>query len=112
MTADLLPAGQAWQMCRTGKADPEKFGIFNMHGFWFIRGNLIRDLLSLNKIELLPWDTWSLAPEYHESDVPEQDIELLDYLASLTQGVNPDLTKVKYVYEHEEKLRAPAGWEP
>jgi len=41
-------------MCRAGKENPDLFGILNMHGLWFIAGNVIRDLLSLNKTELLP----------------------------------------------------------
>jgi len=91
----FLPAGEAWRMCRSGKADPGAFGIFDMHGLWFIRENLIRDLLSLNKIELLPWDTWGLISKYREDELPSQDMELLDYIADLTRGMNPDLAEVK-----------------
>lgn len=108
----FLPAGQGWQMCRTDKADPESFGILDMHGMWFIRGNLIRDLLSLNKIELLPWDSWNLMSRYAGEDVPPEDIELLDSIASVTQGVNPSFSEVIYLYENEERLRTPTGWEP
>ncbi len=39
----FLVAGKSWEMCRSGRADPELFGIFDMHGMWFIRGNLVRD---------------------------------------------------------------------
>ncbi|OGO21930.1 MAG: hypothetical protein A2Z28_06380, partial [Chloroflexi bacterium RBG_16_51_9] len=94
----FLPAGQGWQICRAGAADPEKFGILDMHGMWFIRGNLVRDLLSLNKIELLPWDGWTLMPNDPDKlgilnthgvpDIPLQDMELLDRIASLTLGMD------------------------
>lgn len=52
----FVVAGQAWQLCRAGQADPDTFGIFDMHGLWFIRGNVVRDFLAYNKIEILPWD--------------------------------------------------------
>lgn len=35
----FVPASCAWQMCRSGEADAEKFGIFDMHGLWFIRAS-------------------------------------------------------------------------
>ncbi len=54
----FIVGGKAWQMCRSGEQDPETFGIFDMHGLGFVRGNLVRDVASLNKMELLPWDCW------------------------------------------------------
>lgn len=108
----FLPAGKAWLMCRAGKADPESFGIFDMHGMWFIIGNLVRDLLSLNKIELLPWDQWNLMIDDKQLDIPPEDMELLDRIATVTQGINPDLSEVRSSYENEERLRTPIGWEP
>lgn len=50
----FLPAGQAWQMCRKKQADPLKFGIQRYHGMEFILGDVQRDLLALNRIEVLP----------------------------------------------------------
>ena len=47
------------QLCRAGQANPDLFGVFDMHGMWFIRGNVVRDLAALNKVELLPWDCWA-----------------------------------------------------
>jgi hypothetical protein len=52
----FIVGGKAWQMCRSGEQNPAKFGIFDMHGLGFVRGNLVRDVASLNKMELLPWD--------------------------------------------------------
>ena len=36
----------------SSEQDPEKFGIFDMHELGFVRGNLIRDVASLNKHDL------------------------------------------------------------
>ena len=49
----FLIACDTWIMCREGKADPSRFGIFqgDMRGLWFIAGNLVKDVASLNKME-------------------------------------------------------------
>ena len=62
----FITGGRAWQLCRAGQADAETFGIHDMHGLWFVRGNLVRDVAALNKMELLPWDSWGLV--YVEGD--------------------------------------------
>jgi hypothetical protein len=56
----FIVAGEAWNLCRVKLANPKDFGIFNMHGMDFIRGNVFREVLSFNKIGLLPWDAWGL----------------------------------------------------
>ncbi len=53
----FITGGAAWTMCRNG-ADPDLFGINDMHGWWFIKGDMIRDLASLAKTPLLAWDIW------------------------------------------------------
>ena len=35
----FLVAGDAWRRCRAGEADPQAFGILDMHGLWFIAGS-------------------------------------------------------------------------
>ena len=56
----FLVAADAWQRCRQDGADPDRFGISfaDLHGLWFVAGNLVRDLASLNKMEMLSWDVW------------------------------------------------------
>ena len=56
----FIIAGDAWQMCRSGLADPSNFGLTHAHlqGLWFVAGNVLRDLASLNRMEMLPWDVW------------------------------------------------------
>jgi len=53
----FIVGGRAWQLYRNGEADPNTFGIFDMGGPWFIRGDFVRDVAALNKVELLPWDS-------------------------------------------------------
>jgi hypothetical protein len=54
----FLPAGAAWQRCQAGEEDADSFGILDMWGQGFIKGNIARDLAALNKVEMLPWDAW------------------------------------------------------
>ena len=101
----FIVAGRAWQMCRSGEADPEKFGIFDMHGLWFVWGNLLRDLAALNKMELLPWDCWGLM----EADDPGSDekLAIFDRVAALTLAGNDDFGAVRGLYEGDDGLRVP-----
>lgn len=102
---DFWVAGQAWQRCREGQNDPLHFGIMNMWGLWFIRGNLLRDLASLRKIELLPWDDWGLASA-EETELDEESWALLDEAAAACGAVPPDWTHLADLAQHEG-LRVP-----
>lgn len=78
----FVVGGEAWRRCRTGRADPHLFGIMDLRGIWFVRGNVVRDLAAFAKRELLPWDGWGLMKDQHESDAAE--LALLDRAAELT----------------------------
>ena len=106
-----LVAGKAWQMCRAGQADPDKFGLLEWRGLWFVRNNLVRDLLALNKIELLPWDRWGLMADSQEPLTPV-DAELLDRIAALTQGGNETLGQVLSLVSGDARLQAAPNWQP
>ncbi len=99
----FIVAGKAWQMCRNGLADPEAFGIFDMHGLGFIRGNLVRDLASLNKVELLPWDCWGVILNKSLDDA--DDLEALDRVAGLTAADAPDFEVLRAIYKSDARFR-------
>jgi len=101
----FIAAGRAWQMCRSGEVDPERFGIFDMHGLWFVWGNLLRDLAALNKMELLPWDCWGLM----EADDPgsDENLAVFDRVAELTLGIDDDFGAVRSLYDSDPDLRVP-----
>jgi hypothetical protein len=99
----FIVGGLAWQMCRSGAADPDSFGIFDMRGLDFVRGDFIRDVAALNKVELLPWDCWGLI--LHPSLDDPSDLSLLDRLADLTRGDVPDFEQVRRLYESDSRLR-------
>jgi hypothetical protein len=103
----FIIAGDAWQMCRSGLADPAAFGLTHVHlqGLWFIAGNVVRDLASLNKMELLPWDVWGAMDMNDEAITPEKKA-LLDRVAALTLAGDNKFAEVRAIYE-DDRLRVP-----
>jgi hypothetical protein len=99
----FIVGGLAWQMCRTNQADPHSFGIFDMHGLGFVRGNLVRDAAALNKVELLPWDCWGIIEAMEPLSPP--DLAFLDQLGGLTCGDVPDFEVVRHLYGTDARLR-------
>ncbi len=109
----FLIAGDAWQLCRWGEANPQDFGIFDMHGWWFIWGNVVRDFLSLNKLEILPWD-YELGAFYHhlEDPLPEDGEELgfYDQVAALTLAGDQAFEQIRSLFERDDRWRVPPSW--
>jgi hypothetical protein len=100
----FVVGGAAWKMCRTRQANPDQFGIFDMHGIDFVKGDFIRDVAALNKMELLPWDCWGMIFTDYAS-LPPDDLSMLDRLADLTSGDVPDFAAVRQIYESDPRLR-------
>ena len=98
----FIVGGKAWQMCRSGEANPDQFGIFDMKGLGFVRGNLIRDVASLNKMELLPWDCWGLILSEKIENL--NDLVLLDEVAALTADDVPEFESARKTYESDPRL--------
>ena len=98
----FIVGGKAWQMCRAGEQDPGKFGIFDMNGLGFVRGDFVRDVASLNKMELLPWDCWGVILNEQLDD--PADLAVLDEVATLTTGDVPNLEKVRARYESDPRF--------
>jgi len=109
----FITGGRAWQMCRSGGADPDSFGIFDMHGLWFIRGNVVRDLLALGKLEVLPWDVWGIMAESEAAKadpaVAAEELGELDRLAALTLAGDGAFAEVLAAGE-DARVRPPSGW--
>jgi hypothetical protein len=99
----FIVGGKAWQICRAGRADPDSFGIHDMYGMGFIRGNLVRDIAALNKAEMLPWDCWGVILKDKLDDL--SDLALLDQAAVLTAGDAPDLEAVRSLSAADARLR-------
>lgn len=104
----FIVGGQAWRLCRSGQADPDAFGIMDMHGLWFVRGDFVRDVAALNKVELLPWDSWGLI-EGRDEDLTPDDLAFLDRLAELTAGDVPAFAALRELYTGDARVCVPAS---
>lgn len=103
----FIVAGDAWQMCRAGRADPNRFGLSlvpHLHGLWYVAGNVVRDLASLNRMEMLPWDVWGLMATEDAAITDEKKL-LLDRVAALTLAGDSAFAQLRAVYEADDRLR-------
>jgi Transglutaminase-like superfamily len=105
----FVTGGRAWQLIRSGGIDPNRFGIFDWRGQWFVQDDLVRDFLSLNKIELLPWDGWGLMAG-PEDCVSTTDLTLLDQIAALTIDPNATFADLRALYVSDPRLHTRPEW--
>ena len=99
----FLSGAEAWLRCARGDADPDRFGIFDMWGRWFVQGNVVRDLAALNKEEMLPWDDWGVMGP---SPPPEPVVtQLTDRAAAVAAAGS--WAEVVDLYAAEDQLRVP-----
>jgi hypothetical protein len=91
----FITGGAAWTMCMKEGADPDAFGIFNMSGMGFIRGDMIRDLAALGKIPLLPWDGWGVM-----LDEEIRHLGLMDRVARVTVPGTTDYEEIDELNRH------------
>ena len=102
----FLTGPRAWQLARSGAADPERFvvdpglEIPATRGWPQLRHNLVHDLAALNKAEMLLWEDWGVL----DSLTPPGPGELimLDELAALTGQPSPPLADIRSAYRRPE----------
>jgi hypothetical protein len=100
----FLVGGTAWQLARGGIAAPETFVVApDLHleptrSWPQLRHNLIHDLAALNKVEMILWDSWGLTESERAA---EDDLELLDEIASLTASADPPVEELRRLYERD-----------
>jgi hypothetical protein len=95
----FLDASTAWRRLRMGEIDPAKIGLPDMglRGAWFVAHSVLRDAAALNKIELLPWETWSIGREFGPGREPSEDhTRALDAVAAELCGT-PDAARAERV---------------
>jgi transglutaminase superfamily protein len=104
----FLTAGQAWARCRSGAADPSRFGLSMVSeaGDWWIAGNLMRDAAALCNIELLPWDCWGAMPD-PGGPISGDLAALFDRLAVLTQTPDTAFAELRQLCRDDDRLRVP-----
>jgi hypothetical protein len=94
----FLTAGEAWQLVRAGTADPNEFGVGGTDNWGpaEIRGNLLRDLAALVKVEMLPWDEWGPMKASYDGLTDAAFDRAMDELAKSTS--QPARTAVEAAY--------------
>jgi hypothetical protein len=121
--AQFLPGGEAWTACRSGELssedfgigdDPATYGLSSLYGLWFVRGNLLRDFASLNKVETVPllmrlwrnlsWDSWRLVGS-GDDELSSSDLRLLDRIAEVSANIDERFGEARELFESEEDLR-------
>ena len=109
---EFMTAGRAWKLCRQRKADPDKFGIFDMHGIRFIWGDVVRDFLALNKVEILPWDGgWGFLNQKLSDPLPDEEtLVLYDQIATMTLEINEKFPEIRAYYKSEPRFHIPSEW--
>jgi hypothetical protein len=95
----FLVAGEVWQLCRAGRADPETFvDSPTDRGMAPIRYALLHDFDALNKVELVGADAWHELITKPEEDISEADRELLDQIAEITIHVDTRFQELQALY--------------
>ena len=104
----FLQSSDAWTLCRSGKADPTKFGIFvgDLRGLWFIAASLIRDAAALGKMEMLPWDCWGIMP-HPGQELDAGQLAFFDRLAARTATPDQAHQELRILCEKDERVRVP-----
>jgi hypothetical protein len=71
-----------------------------------IRGNAVKDLAALNKVEMLPWDEWGRMDASYQGQTGADYDELIDAIAKVCADDNP--LAVADLYDVDE-LKVPPG---
>jgi hypothetical protein len=102
----FLTGGEAWKAFRDGQIDAAQFGVYGTANWGpaEIRGNAIRDLAALNKVEMLPWDEWGRMDASYKGQTGADYDELLDTIAEVCAADNPQAIADLYACD---ELRVP-----
>jgi hypothetical protein len=102
----FVTGARAWQVCRAGTADVGKFvvdpglDIPPTRGWPYVRHNLVHDLASLAKHEMVLWDNWGIT-DIEVEPSPDQ-LALLDALAAATSSSDVPVGQIQSLYQREE----------
>jgi Transglutaminase-like superfamily len=105
---EFMVAADAWRQCQAGEADPASFGFSNVQqaGYWWIAGNLIRDVAALVNMEMLPWDCWGAMPGPAEV-IDDELVAFFDRVAELTRDPDATFAELTGTYAGDDRLRVP-----
>lgn len=108
----FMTGAQAWMRCRKGEMDPNHCGIMTdrwLGGWGFVKGELVLDIMALNKMEMLPWDKNPLVEKSFQ-DLTDRELELLDRAAEIVLQGNRRFEDLRDIYNSEQILRMTVEW--
>ncbi|MFD0201680.1 MULTISPECIES: transglutaminase-like domain-containing protein [Saccharothrix] len=91
----FLVGADAWRAARSGAIEPDRFVVSpemtipGTRGLTQVRHDLVQDLASLNKHEMILWDLWGLLSD--EPELSEEDVAAADELAALLRDPEADV---------------------
>jgi Transglutaminase-like superfamily len=106
----FLAGPHAWQQCRAGTMNAERFAVDpsldipSTRGWPYLRHNLTLDLAALNRHEMLLWDYWGLDGALDESGAeptPEQ-LAVLDGAAVVTGAGGAPRAAIEKLYQGDD----------
>ena len=104
----FFTAGQAWLGIQAGTLDPNRFGVFEFTGAWFVAGSVVRDLAALNKHEMLPWDYWGIARDLSPDQPLSDDVSVrIDAVARTIAPDPPDWKEIMASYDASASVQVP-----
>ncbi len=91
----FLVGADAWRACRSGAIEPDRFAVSpeltvpGTRGLTQVRHDLVQDLASLNKHEMILWDLWGGLSD--DPELSEEDVAAADELAASLQAPDADV---------------------
>ena len=96
----FITAGQAWEQCRAGKAKSRTFGHNNKAKGWpYLRMSLHQELAALNRVEVLPWDSWWRLGKKEETEVTADERRHLDEIARAINGLDSTFDDIRILFD-------------
>lgn len=93
----FVTGAQERRLYRSKQADPKPFGIFKTIQLDLEKGDMVRDFLALNKIEILPWDNFKLIKKPFRS-MNAHEKSLMDRLAHISSGDDRDFVLLRAAF--------------
>jgi len=91
---------EAWAQRRSGKAKSGTFGHNRkLRGWSFMRLSLLLELAALNKIELLPWDSWWDLAKKEENQVTAEEKKYFDHIAATINGLDGQFDELRVLFD-------------
>ncbi|MEV8439563.1 transglutaminase-like domain-containing protein [Actinosynnema sp. NPDC051121] len=91
----FLVGADAWRACRSGEVEADRFAVSpdleipGTRGLTQVRHDLVQDLASVNKHEMILWDLWGGLSD--AAELSEEEVAAADELADVMRDPDADL---------------------